>query len=180
VYYFLVPDNVLQGGEMEESAQVSVLKSEGKYLTFRLLDEFYGIRVDAILQIIAIPQITPIPRTPPFVKGVINLRGKIIPVVDLRLRFGLEPTEYDARTSIIILRTTVNEAEVFIGIIVDTVIEVIDIVASQIEEKPRFGIRVDTEYIMGMAKVKDKVVTLLDIENVLTREELVTLQQDTE
>lgn len=164
---------------MDEATQSSMKRFEGKYLTFRLLDELYGIRVDAILQIIAIPQITPIPRTPPFVKGVINLRGKIIPVIDLRLRFGLEPTEYDARTSIIILRTAVNHAEVYIGVIVDTVLEVMDILEQQIEDKPDFGVKLDTEYILGMAKVKEKVVTLLDIENVLTRDELVMIQQET-
>jgi purine-binding chemotaxis protein CheW len=165
---------------MDESNRVSMHQYQGKYLTFRLMEEFYGIRVDAILQIVAIPQITPIPRTPPFVKGVINLRGKIIPVIDLRLRFGLQPTEYDARTSIIILRTRNNGAELFIGVIVDTVIEVLDINGDQIEEKPGFGIKLDTEYILGMAKVKEKVVTLLDIENVLTRDELVIIQQETE
>ncbi|MCD4828896.1 MAG: chemotaxis protein CheW [Candidatus Cloacimonetes bacterium] len=149
----------------------------GKYLTFRLMDETYGIHVSAILQIIAIPQITPIPKTPAFVKGVINLRGKIIPVVDLRLRFVLEHTEYDERTSIIIIRTSAGEGEIFIGIIVDTVLEVLDIVSEQIEEKPSFGVKLDTDFILGMAKVKKTVVTLLDIENVLTREELVKLTE---
>jgi len=158
---------------MEEKAVL--LDFGGKYLTFRLKNELYGIKVDAILQIIAIPQITPIPKTPGFVKGVINLRGKIIPVIDLRLRFELEQADYDERTSIIIIRTAAGESEVFIGIIVDTVLEVLDISSDQIEDKPSFGVKLDTEYILGMAKVKSIVVTLLDIENVLTHDELVKL-----
>jgi purine-binding chemotaxis protein CheW len=163
---------------MEESLRTTVNHHEGKYLTFRLLDEIYGIRVEAILQIVAIPPITPIPRTPPFVKGVINLRGKIIPVIDLRLRFDLAETEYDARTSIVILKSKTDHGDLFIGVIVDTVIEVLDILSEQIEEKPEFGIELDTEYILGMAKVKDKVVTLLDIEHVLTRDELIEIQKE--
>lgn len=160
---------------MSDEVRIEQKDNSGKYLTFRLMDELYGISVGAILQIIAIPQITPIPKTPAFVKGVINLRGKIIPVIDLRLRFELEQTSYDERTSIIIIRTNVNESEIYIGIIVDTVLEVLDIDNGQIEEKPSFGVKLDTDYILGMAKVKSKVVTLLDIENVLTREELVQL-----
>jgi len=162
---------------MGAEVQMEQRDSSGKYLTFSLMNELYGISVNAILQIIAIPQITPIPKTPKFVKGVINLRGKIIPVIDLRLRFGLEKTEYDERTSIIIIRTSVNDSEIYIGIIVDTVLEVLDIVNDQIEDKPSFGVKLDTDYILGMAKVKNKVVTLLDIENVLTREELVQLTE---
>lgn len=162
---------------MEEKDRQGAGRNSGKYLTFKLMDELYGINVNAILQIIAIPAITPIPRTPTFVKGVINLRGKIIPVIDLRLRFELEQTAYDERTSIIIIRTRVHESDIFIGIIVDTVLEVMDIVEDQIEERPSFGVKLDTEYILGMAKVKGKVVTLLDIENVLSREELVSMQK---
>ncbi len=163
---------------MEPNVQANVDNLSGKYLTFRLLDEHYGINVDAILQIIAIPQITPIPRTPDFVKGVINLRGKIIPVIDLRLRFSLETTDYDERTSIIIIKVKAsNKSNIFIGIIVDTVLEVLDIENSQIEDSPQFGVELETSYILGMAKMKGNVVTLLDIQNVLTQDELINLQK---
>jgi len=141
---------------------------EGKYLTFNLMNEFYGVSVDWILQIIAIPDITKIPKTPHFVKGVINLRGKIIPVIDLRLRFKLPEQEYNERTSIVIIKIKAEKSEVFIGIIVDKVLEVLDIHASQIEPAPAFGVDLDTRFILGMAKVKNLVVTLLNMNEVLT------------
>jgi purine-binding chemotaxis protein CheW len=144
----------------------------GKYLTFNLIDEHYGINVDHILQIIAIPDVTPIPKTPEFVKGVINLRGKIIPVIDLRLKFKLPSQEYNDRTSIVIIKVKVDSNEIYIGIIVDKVLEVLDIHNQDIEKTPEFGVQLDTEYLLGMAKVKNKVVSLLNINKVLTEEEL--------
>jgi len=159
---------------MEENSKI-VLKA-GKYLTLKLKEEFYGIKVSAILQIIAIPQITPIPNTPDFVKGVINLRGRIIPVIDLRIKFGLEERAYNERTSIVIIKSKLDDKEILIGTIVDSVSEVLDIDEKEIEEKPDFGINLDTDYILAMAKVKDRVVTLLNIEKVLTKEELVKIQ----
>lgn len=152
--------------------QVAKNTLAGKYLSFILKNEIYGINVDYILQIIAIPQITPIPNAPEFIKGVINLRGKIIPVIDLRLRFNLEEAPYNARTSIIVIKATIAEEELFIGVIVDTVQEVIDITLDQIEDKPAFGVKSDTDYIIAMAKVKQKVITLLDIVSVLSKEDL--------
>ena len=143
-------------------------KYQGKYLTFNLMDEFYGVTVDKILQIIAIPDITMIPKTPYFVKGVINLRGKIISVMDLRLKFQLPEQEYDDRTSIIITRNKLDDGETFIGVIVDKVIEVLDIHENEIEITPTFGVNIDTNFIQAMAKVKNKVVTLLDISKILS------------
>jgi len=150
---------------------------EGKYLTFNLMDEYYGINVDRILQIIAIPDITKIPKTPPFVRGVINLRGKIIPVIDLRLRFKLPEQEYNDRTSIVIIKIKTEKNEIFIGIIVDKVIEVLDIHVDEIEKTPTFGVELDTQFILAMAKVKNKVVTLLDISKILTDIELTQLEK---
>ena len=152
----------------EESIEVELA---GKYLTFLLLKEHYGISVSAILQIIAIPSITPIPKTPEFVKGVINLRGKIIPVIDLRLQFDLEFMDYTDKSSIIIVRIPDKDKELFIGVTVDTVLEVLDIIPEEIENKPSFWARLDTSFILGMAKIKDKVVTLLDIQRILSKEE---------
>ena len=150
---------------------------EGKYLTFNLMDEYYGINVDRILQIIAIPDITKIPKTPPFVRGVINLRGKIIPVIDLRLRFKLPEQEYNDRTSIVIIKIKTEKNEIFIGIIVDKVIEVLDIHVDEIEKTPTFGVELDTQFILAMANVKNKVVTLLDISKILTDIELTQLEK---
>ena len=141
----------------------------GKYLTFNLMNEYYGINVDWILQIIAIPEVTMIPKTPPFVKGVINLRGKIIPVMDLRLRFNLPLQEYDERTSIIIIKIKNDNSEIYIGFIVDKVNEVLDIDEQETEQTPTFGVDMDTQYILGMAKVKSKVTTLLNINEILTQ-----------
>ncbi|MDD2651264.1 MAG: chemotaxis protein CheW [Candidatus Cloacimonetes bacterium] len=152
----------------------------GKYLSFNLLEELYGINVDRILQIIAIPDITPIPKTPDFVKGVINLRGKIIPVIDLRKKFRLPSEDYTDRTSIVIIKVEHEGNEIFIGTIVDKVLEVMDISQEDIENTPKFGIKLDTEFISGMAKVKGKVITLLNINRVLTEEELTTLTNENE
>lgn len=162
---------------MEDSNVIKdVYEIGGKYLTFNLIDEYYGITVEKILQIIAIPDITPIPKTPEFVKGVINLRGKIIPVIDLRLKFKLPSQEYNDRTSIVIIKIKQTDNEIFIGIIVDKVLEVLDIHGNEIEKTPEFGVQLDTEYLLGMAKVKSKVVSLLNINKVLTEEELILIK----
>ena len=159
---------------MIDEFKIETSDISGKYLTFNLMDEFYGVNVDWILQIIAIPDITKIPKTPHFVKGVINLRGKIIPVIDLRLRFRLPEQEYNERTSIVIIKIKTDKSEVFIGIIVDKVLEVLDIHANQIEPTPAFGVDLDTKFILGMAKVKNLVVSLLNMNEVLTNIELQT------
>lgn len=150
---------------------------QGKYLSLRLKEEFYGIKVESILQIIAIPEITPIPKTPEYIKGVINLRGKIIPVIDLRLRFSLPFRDYDERNSIVILRIKNDHKEILLGLIVDNVQEVIDISAEKIEDSPTFGIQLDTDYILGMAKINNKVITLLNVTNILTKQELKALDK---
>ncbi len=144
----------------------------GKYLTINLKEELFGISVRHIMQIIAIPEITPIPKTPDHIKGVINLRGKIIPVIDLRTRFNLPFEGYNDRTSIVIVKLKLSQSDLYIGIIVDKVNEVLDIHLEELEKTPSFGITLNTEFIQCMAKVKDKVVTLLDINRVLTEDEL--------
>jgi len=154
---------------MKEAIRSEAGLLEGKYLTFNLMEEYYGINVDWILQIIAIPEITMIPKTPPFIKGVINLRGKIIPVMDLRLRFNLPLQEYNERTSIIIIKIKAGESEIFIGLIVDKVNEVLDIEEKETEQTPTFGVELDMQYILGMAKVKSKVTTLLNIGEILSQ-----------
>ena len=115
--------------------------------------------------------ITAVPRTPEFVKGVINLRGKVIPVVDLRLKFGMASAEHTAETCIIV----VDVGEVEMGIIVDKVSEVLDIAGEDIEEAPSFGVNVDTEFILGIGKVGEKVTILLDIDKVLAGTEMETI-----
>ena len=144
---------------------------EGKYLTFSLGGEEYGLEIVKVKEIIGIMNITAVPQMPRYVKGVINLRGKVIPVVDLRLKFGMDALEYNERTCIIVVDiAAVAGNKLIMGIVVDCVSEVLNIKGEEIEDAPAFGIRLDTDYILGMAKVKGNVKILLDIDKVLTTE----------
>lgn len=145
---------------------------EGKYLTFTLEDEEYGIGILKIKEIIGMMPITTVPQTPRFVKGVINLRGKVIPIVDLRLRFGMAERGYNDRTCIIVVEIASHEETVMIGIVVDSVSEVLTIAGENIEDTPTFGTRLNTDYILGMAKMEGGVKILLDIDKVLSSEEI--------
>ncbi len=144
----------------------------GKYLTFSLANEEYGLEILKVREIIGIMDITAVPQMPEYVKGVINLRGKVIPVIDLRLKFGLPPAEYTDQTCIIVV-----DIGSLTGIIVDTVQEVLDIEATQIDPPPPLGANVDTSFILGLGKVKDEVKILLDVDKVLSSEELSEIEQ---
>ena len=148
----------------------------GKYITFALDGEEYGIPILNVREIIGMMKITPVPGTPRFVRGVINLRGKVIPVIDLRTRFGLEFKDSDDRTPIIVVEVYHNDSKLQIGIVVDAVSEVIQVTAGDMEETPSFGVNVDTDFILGMAKIDDGIKTLLDIDRVVTSEDLVLLE----
>lgn len=149
---------------------------EGKYLTFTLAEEEYGIGILKIKEIIGMMPITSVPKTPEFVKGVINLRGKVIPVIDLRLRFGMEELEYTERTCIIVVEIEGQAGIMLIGIVVDAVSEVLNIKSEDMESTPTFGAKLETQYIMGMAKMEGGVKILLDIDQVLNTEELSALE----
>lgn len=146
--------------------------TEGKFLIFRLAEEEYGIGILRIKEIIGVMPITSVPRTPDFVEGVINLRGKVIPIVNLRLRFGMEQIELTDKTCIIVVEITGGAESILIGIIVDSVSEVVNVPSDQIEEVPPLGGNIDTKYILGMAKMEEKVKILLDIDRVLNQEEV--------
>ena len=148
----------------------------GKFLTFALGNEEYWIPIQKVKEIIGIMDITNIPKTPQFIKGVINLRGKIIPVMDLRLKFGLEEKAYNQRTCIIVVEINIAESKRMMGIVVDTVSEVVNIQNGEIEPPPQYSAHADNEFLIGMGKVKGKVILLLEIEQVLTSEELVLLK----
>jgi len=158
--------------EKMDQAVRAMVEMEGKYLTFVLDKEEYGIGILKIKEIIGMMPITPVPRTPDYVKGVINLRGKVIPVVDLRLRFGMDEIDYTERTCIIVVEIEGQAGIVLIGIVVDAVSEVLNIKGEDIEETPTFGTKLDTEYILGMAKMEGGVKILLDIDQILTHQEL--------
>lgn len=140
----------------------------GKYLAFHLGREEFGIPVLSVREILGMQDITAVPHTPPYLRGVFNLRGKVIPAVDLRAKFGMPQVEYTQRTSIIVVRVD----ELLTGIIVDGVSEVLTLNASDIEDTPEFGAGVTAPYLLGMAKTKGKVRMLLDIQQVLTLREL--------
>jgi len=144
----------------------------GKYLTFSLAGEEYGLEILKVREIIGIMDITAVPRMPSHVKGVVNLRGKVIPVVDLRLKFGMESAEYTEATCIIVV-----DVGTLVGIIVDTVQEVLDIESAQIDPPPPLGASVDTTFILGMGKVRDEVLILLDINEVLNEEKALATEE---
>lgn len=154
---------------------VKTLADGGKYLTFKIAEEEYGLEILKVREIIGLMSITKVPRTPPFVRGVINLRGTVIPVVDLRSKFGMQSISDTGETCIIVVEIARSSDSVHIGILVDTVSEVMDIAAGDIENAPSFGVELDTAYILGMAKAKGSVKILLNIEKVLTEKDLMDM-----
>ncbi len=144
----------------------------GKYLTFRLAAEEYGLEILKVQEIIKMQDITKIPRAPGFVRGVINLRGKVIPVVDLRLKFDMQTLETTVKTCIIVVQVKKATFTVTMGIIVDEVNEVLDVNGEQIEPAPEFSAVVETSFILGIGKVGKKVVILLDVNKVLAAGEI--------
>ena len=157
--------------KMDQAVKV-MAKREGKYLTFTLAEEEYGIGILKIKEIIGMMPITSVPQTPEFLKGVFNLRGKVIPVVDLRLRFSMESIDYTERTCIIVVEIEAQSGTIMIGIVVDAVSEVLNIKAEDIVDTPTFGTGLNTDYILGMAKMEGGVKILLDINRILGSEEI--------
>ena len=144
-----------------------------RYLTFFLGEEQYGIAIDRIKEIIAIMKVTNVPKTPEYMRGVINLRGSIIPVVDTRLRFGMESKEEDMHTAIVIVEVD----KVNIGFIVDRVEEVASIDSAALSEPPKIGNNIDTDFICSMAQMNDNVVMILDVLKLFEADELISLEQ---
>jgi len=144
----------------------------GKYLTFGLGNEEFGIQVMRVREIMGVQEVTAVPHTPAYVKGVINLRGKVIPVVDLRQKFGMPPQEYTQRTCIVVVQLEQDGVRLLTGVIVDQVSEVLSLQAADIEDTPDFGRGVVTPYLLGMAKTKGKVIVLLDINCLMSTQEV--------
>lgn len=160
-----------------DQAVKSMADREGKYLTFSLAGEEYGIGILKIKEIIGMMPITMIPRTPHYVKGVINLRGKVIPVVDLRLKFEMEEMAYTERTCIIVVEIQGGAGNILMGIVVDSVSEVLNIKNGEVEDTPSFGTQMETDYILGMAKSGGGVKILLDIDRIFTLDEMTVLDK---
>lgn len=159
--------------EIGEKTNPPQSAASGKYLTFTLGDESYGIGVLKVREIIRVPDITAVPQMPDYVKGVVNLRGKVIPVADLRVKFRLSNIKNTERTCVVVVQVQLpSGSKPLIGLIVDAVEEVVNIPSTDIEPTPDFGAALDTHYILGMAKVKGSVKTLLDLDRVVAAETL--------
>jgi len=154
------------------STGTALLDREGKYLTFALAQEEYGLEILKVREIIGYIDVTAVPQTPHYVKGVVNLRGQVIPVIDLRTKFGMETTDVTEQTCIIVVEIAQQTRTFSTGIVVDHVQEVLDISGTAIEEAPQFGGAVDTNFILGMGKIGDSVKILLDIDRVLGNDAL--------
>ena len=155
----------------------------GKYLTFSLSKEQYGIEILKVLELFCIKPITRVPRSPKYMKGVLNLRGKIIPVIDLRLKFGLPEAPYSDKTCIIVANVTVgeNQHQVAVGMIVDTVLEVIHFDENNLSMAPEYGVTLDTKFIMAMGNLPDSsVAILLDLDKFLSSTELEGVVENTD
>jgi purine-binding chemotaxis protein CheW len=161
---------------MMDQAVKAMADREGKYLTFVLAGEEYGIGILKVKEIIGIMPITTVPQTPAYMKGVINLRGKVIPIADLRTKFGIEAIEYTDKTCIIVVEIAACAQKLMIGILVDSVSEVLNIKGGDIEDAPNFGSCLNTSYILGMAKTGGRVKILLDIDRVMGTEVLEVME----
>ncbi len=163
-----------------EQVSKALLEKEGKYLTFALGPEEYGLEILKVREIIGYMEITAVPQTPHHVKGVINLRGQVIPVIDLRAKFGMETADVTEETCIIVVEISQGDRKFSTGIVVDHVQEVLDIDGQDIEEAPQFGSSVDTSFILGMGKIGETVKILLDIDKVLSGDDFANFADKTE
>lgn len=150
---------------VDSAEQTAVLS--GKYLTFKLAAEEFGIQILKVQEIIKMMDITKIPRMPDYMRGVINLRGKVIPVIDLRLKFNMDTMQNTEKTCVIVVQVGVGSHAVTTSIIVDEVNEVLDVTHEQIEPPPQFGTAVDTDFLLGIGKIAQRVVMLLDMDKIL-------------
>lgn len=146
---------------------VDINSDDNQYLTFILADEEYGVDILRVQEIKGWDSVTSIPNTPDYIKGVINLRGTIVPIVDLRERFSLEPTEYSAITVVIVLRVDNDSGSRIMGIVVDAVSEVYNIPEEELKAAPDFGQAISTDFVRGLATVEDQMVIVLDIDPLL-------------
>jgi purine-binding chemotaxis protein CheW len=147
-----------------------------QYLTFKLEDEVFALDISKVREVLDFTTVTKVPRTPEFMRGVINLRGSVVPVVDLRLKFGMSKTEQSVNTCIIITEVNVDGETTILGALADSVQEVMDLEPGQIESAPKIGTRLNTEFILGMGKKDSTFVILLDIDKVFSTDELALVQ----
>ena len=161
---------------VKENQSIKVDPRAGKYLTFFLASEEYGVEILKVQEIIGRMPITPVPLTSKYILGVINLRGKIHPIMDLKIKFGMDQTQITDETCIIVIKT----ASLMMGILVDKVSEVVNLASGDIEDTPSFGADVDTEYLLGVGMTGGRVRLLLDIEKVITASDIIHLKKAAE
>ena len=150
----------------------SVVTESAQYLTFRLDDEIFALDISQVREVLDFTSLTRVPRTPDFMRGVINLRGSVVPVVDMRLKFGMSKTEQTVNTCVIIVEINLDGEKLILGALADSVQEVIDLEPDQIEPAPRIGTRLNTEFIKGMGKRDDQFVIILEIDKIFSSYEL--------
>jgi purine-binding chemotaxis protein CheW len=148
-----------------------------QFLTFWLADEVYGININAIKEITEYGNVTFVPTMPSFIKGVMNLRGSVVPVINLAIRFGAKPSEVTKKTSVVVLEIEHEGMKMEVGVMVDKVNEVIDIAENHIEPPPAFGAKIRTDFITGMGKINDRLLVLIDVGRVLSISELSMVTQ---
>jgi len=163
--------------EKTDQKESCSMDKAGKYLTFKLASEEYGLEIIKVQEIIGMIDVTRVPQTPKFIRGVINLRGQVIPVIDLRLKFGMKAIEDTALSCIIVVEVIQDSQKVTMGIIVDEVSEVMDIKGEEVSPPPEFGASLDTDFILGMGKAHEKLVVLLDVCKALSAEEVVLVDK---
>src|SRR3990172_10448355 len=154
---------------------VENITETAQYLTFRLEEEVFALDITQVREVLDLTTITKVPRTPEFMRGVINLRGSVVPVVDMRLKFGMSRTEQTLNTCIIIVEINIDGDRLILGALADSVQEVIELGPGQIEPAPRIGTRLDTEFIKGMGKRDDEFIIILDIDRIFSMDELAVL-----
>lgn len=147
-----------------------------QYLTFQLAEETFALDVAKVREILELTTVTKVPQTPEFMRGVINLRGSVVPVIDLRLKFGMTQTEQKIDTCIIVVEVRLDEENIVLGALADSVQEVVELGPEQIEPAPQIGTRLNTDFIRGMGKLDGGFVMILDIDRVFSHDELVTVQ----
>lgn len=155
----------------------TVIAEVTQYLTFKLAEEIFGVDVSQVQEILELTPITRIPQTPPFMKGVINVRGKVVPIVDLRLKFGMEEQESTVDTCIVVVEVAMEGETVVLGAVADSVDEVIDQQPDQIEPPPRIGTNLNTDFIKGMGKRDDHFIIILDINKIFSTAEITIVKE---
>lgn len=163
--------------ENREALQRSIQARPGKYLTFKLGEELYAVDIMKVQEIIGMQSVIKIPKTPHYVRGMINLRDRVIPVIDLRLKFDMEHKEDTRRTCIIVVQVAIETRQVILGAVVDEVSEVIDLAQDDLQPAPSFGSALDTHMIIGIGRTKEKVIMLLDADTLLSSEEIFSLKE---